>query len=87
MEQTFSGIAFRNFGCTLEVGPKIVENQNNRKIHPVDHSCSGLVSPSLEIQFNMADPQASKHNISALSDKWLKYLTSTLLQWINLKQI
>ena len=27
-----------------------------------------------------------KHNISALSDKQLKYLTSTLLQWIGLKQ-
>ena len=39
---------------------------------------SGLVSPSPEIEFNMADPhQASKHNISALSDKRLKYLTST----------
>ena len=30
----------------------------------------------------MGDPQASKYNISALSDKRLKYLTSTLLPWI-----
>ena len=30
----------------------------------------------------MADPQTSKHNSSPLSDKRLKYLTATLLQWI-----
>ena len=32
MEQTFSGISFRNFGCTSRGWPKIPENQNNRKI-------------------------------------------------------
>ena len=32
MEQTFSGISFRNFGCTSRVWPKIPENRNNRKI-------------------------------------------------------
>ena len=31
-------------------------------------------------ELNMADPEASKY-INALSDKRLKYLTSTLLQW------
>ena len=39
---------------------------------PFDHSCQGLVSLSLEIKFNMADPQASKYNISALRGKWVK---------------
>ena len=79
MEQTFSGISFRNFGCTSRGWPKILENSV-----PFDHYCSGLVSPSLEIEFNMADPQASKHNTSPLSGKRLKYLTATLLQWISL---
>ena len=32
----------------------------------------------------MADPQASKRNTGPLSDKRLKYLTATLLQWISL---
>ena len=32
MEQTFSGISFRNFGCTSWGWPKIPENRNNRKI-------------------------------------------------------
>ena len=32
MEQTFSGISFRNFGCTPRGWPKIPENRNNRKI-------------------------------------------------------
>ena len=38
---------------------------------PFDHSCQGLVSLGLEIKFNMADPQASKYDISALCDKWV----------------
>ena len=88
MEQTFSGISFRNFGCTSRGWPKIPENRNNRKNSvPFDHSCSGLVSPRLEIEFNMSDPQASKHNISALSDKQLKYVTSRLMQWIGLNKL
>ena len=32
MEQTFSGISFRNFGSTSRGWPKIPENRNNRKI-------------------------------------------------------
>ena len=32
MEETFSGISFRNFGCTSRGWPKIPENRNNRKI-------------------------------------------------------
>ena len=32
MEQTFSGISFRTFGCTSRGWPKIPENRNNRKI-------------------------------------------------------
>ena len=36
---------FRNFGCTSRGWPKIPENSV-----PFDHSCSGLVSPSLEIK-------------------------------------
>ena len=32
MEQTFSGISFRNFGCTSRGWPKSPENRNNRKI-------------------------------------------------------
>ena len=32
MEQTFSGISFRNFGCTSRGWPKIPENRNDRKI-------------------------------------------------------
>ena len=32
MEQTFSGISFRNFRCTSQGWPKIPENRNNRKI-------------------------------------------------------
>ena len=89
MEQTFSGISFRNFGCTWRGWPKIPENRNNWKIpFHSNHSCWGLVSSCLEIEFNMVDPQASKHNISAaLSDKRLKYLTSTILQWISLNKL
>ena len=79
MEKTFSGMSFRSFGCTSRGRPKIPENSV-----PFDHSCQGLVSLSLEIEFSMADPQAFKYNVSALSDKRLKYLTSTLLQWIGL---
>ena len=78
MEQTFSGISFRNFGRTLRGWPKIPENSVL-----FDHSCSGLVSPRLEIELNMADLQASNYRISDLSDKRLKYFTSTLLQWIG----
>ena len=52
-----------------------------------DHSCSGLVSPSLKIEFNMVDPQASKYNINALPGKQLKYITSILLQWIGLNKL
>ena len=32
MEETFSGISFRNFGSTSRGWPKIPENRNNRKI-------------------------------------------------------
>ena len=32
MEQTFSGISFRNFRCTSQGWPKIPENRNNQKI-------------------------------------------------------
>ena len=32
MEQSFSGISFRNFGCTSRGWPKIPENRNTRKI-------------------------------------------------------
>ena len=46
-----------------------------------------IASPSLEIEFNMADPQASKHNTSPLSDKRLKYLPATVLQWNSLKEL
>ena len=84
MEQTFSGISFRNFGSTSRGWPKLPENRNNRKIpfHSTTPALPGLVSPSLEI--NIADPQASKHNTGPLSAKLLKYLTATLLQWISL---
>ena len=86
MEQTFSEISFRNFGCTSQGWPKIPENRNDRKI-PFGHSCSCLVSPSQEIEFNKAGPQAAKHNNGALSDKRLKYLTATSLQWISLNNL
>ena len=33
----------------------------------------------------MADPQASKYNTGALSDKRLKYPTATLLRCISIK--
>ena len=32
MERKFSGISFRNFGCTSRGCPNIPENRNNRKI-------------------------------------------------------
>ena len=86
MEQTFSEISFEILGIPRKVGLKIPENRNNRKI-PFGHSCSCLVSPSQEIEFNKAGPQASKHNIAALSHKRLKYLTATLLQWISLNKL
>ena len=37
MEQKFSGISFRNFGCTSRGLPEIPENRNNREIplHPI----------------------------------------------------
>ena len=59
MEQTFSEVSLRNFGCTSQGWPEIPENRNKQKI-PF-HSCSGLVSPSRKIEFNMADHQGSKH--------------------------
>ena len=40
MEQTFSGVPFRNFGCTSRGWPKIPENRNNRKI--LFHSSHGI---------------------------------------------
>ena len=85
MEQTFSGISFRNFGSTSRGWPKIPENRNNRKI--LFHStipAGAWVLRDWKSKFNMADPQASKHNTGPLSDKRLKYLTATLLQWISL---
>ena len=87
MEQTLSGISFRSFGCNSRSWPNMTpENRNNWKI-PF-HSCSGLVFPSLEMVFNISDPQASKINIGALSDKRLKYLNLTLiLQWIGLNKL
>ena len=51
----FSGISFRNFRCTSRGWPKIPEN----------NSCSSLVSRSLEIEFNIADPQASIKDVRA----------------------
>ena len=53
MEQTFSRISFRNFGCTSRGWPKIPENRNNRIV--LFHSTipTRAVSPGLEI--NMAD--------------------------------
>ena len=77
MEQKFPGISFRNFGCTSRGWPKIPFHLTISV--PFDHSSLGLDSPSLEIEFSRANPQA---NISALPEKRLKYLTSTLLQWI-----
>ena len=61
-------------GAPREVGLKFRKIGITENSVPFDHSCSGLVSPSLEIEFNMADPHASKHNTG------LKYLTATLLQ-------
>ena len=56
-------------GVPREVGLKLRKigiTGESRSIRPF---LLGLVPPRLEIEFNMADPQASKHNISALSDK------------------
>ena len=64
------GLKFRKIGITGKF----------RSIRPF------LLGPSFSEpgnRINMADPQASKHNTGPLSDKWLKYLTATLLQWIN----
>ena len=60
-------------GVPREVGLKFQKIGINGKI-PFDHSCSGPVSPSLEMECNIVDPQASKYNINVLSDKQLKYL-------------
>ena len=57
-------------GVPREVGLKFRKIGITENSVPFDHSCSGLVSPRLEIEFNMSDPQASKHklNISALTN-------------------
>ena len=80
MEQTFSGISFRNFGSTSRGWPKIPENRNNRKI-PFHSTIPALAYflRAWKSKFNMAVPEASKHNTGPLSHKRLKYLTATLL--------
>ena len=78
MEQTFSGISFRNFGCTSRGWPKIPENRNNRKI-PFH---STWASQFLRARKSNSTWLILKLNVR--SDKRLKYLTSTLLQWIGL---
>ena len=69
-------------GVPREVGLKFRKIGITGKFRSIRPFLLGLVSPSLEI--NMADPQASKHNTVPRSDKRLKYLTATLLQWISL---
>ena len=67
MEQTFSGISFRNFGCTSRGWPKIPENRNNRKIpfHSTIPQCSRPVSQSPEIELNMASNSSAQYQCSA----------------------
>ena len=60
MEQTFSGISFRNFRCTSQGWPKIPENSV-----PFDHSCSRPVSQSPEIELNMASNSSAQYQCSA----------------------
>ena len=66
-------------GVTREVGLKLRKIGITGKFRSIQPFLLGLVSPRLEIELNMADPQAVP-----LSDKRLKYLTATLLQWISL---
>ena len=89
MKKTLSGISLWNFGCTLRGRPKIQENRNNRKIPSIRPFLLGpfFLHPSLEIEFNLADPQTSNYNINALSNKRLKHLILTLLQWIALNKL
>ena len=80
---------FRNFipkflGVPREVGLKFRKIGITGKFRSIRPFLFGASFSSLEIEFNMADPQACKYDISPLSDKRLKYLTSTLLQWISL---
>ena len=70
-----------------EVGLKFRKIGITGKFRSFDHSCPGLVSPSQEIELNMADPQASKYNINALSDKRLKNVTSTFFRCIGLNRL
>ena len=67
MEHTFSGISFRNFGCTSRGWPKIPENRNNRKIpfHSTIPQCSRPVSQSPEIELNMASNSSAQYQCSA----------------------
>ena len=78
---------FRILGVPREVGLKLRKNGITGKFRSIRPFLLGpnLSEPGSRI--NMADPQASKYNISALSDKRLKYLTSTLLQWIGLNKL
>ena len=65
MEQTFHSeilgvprevnLKFRNIGI---IGNSV----------PLDHDCSGLVFPSLGIESNIANPQASRYNIMYLTN-------------------
>ena len=68
---------FRILGVPREVGLKLRKIGITGKFRSIRLF---LLGPSFsELEFNMADPQASKHKTSPLSDKRLKYLTATLL--------
>ena len=68
MEHIFSGFSFRNFGCTSRGWPKIPENSVS-----FDHSCSGLDSPSLEIEFSssLIIHQAKTKEITSAKEVWI----------------
>ena len=74
MEQTFSGISFRNFGCTSRGWPKIPENRNNwENSVPFDHSYSGQF---LRARFsnNMAGASCRTRLPTARAGSWLTIL-------------
>lgn len=76
MKKTLSGISILNFGCNSRGWPKIPENRNNQKnsFHSTIPA-RAQVSPSLEIELNMADSRAFPYNISA---RHVYYLTNDL---------
>ena len=90
MEQTFSGVSSRNFGCTSRGWPKIPENRNNRKIlfhssHGIpEESARGLActgSPRLPSLFACATREHVKRRLS--QERLLIFMVTILKSMVS----